>query len=117
MIVLLLPQPQCFDQLIGALHLLGQEVQRRPSGAAMSLNEVTTAAYSRATADVSSAGALTGLMFVVIALTREQLRRAPPHALRSFATPTIVHFTTVLSLAALLSNPRLHNNKCRCPIT
>src|SRR5438874_6160159 len=54
-----------------------------------------------------SAGALTGLMFVVIALTREQLRRAPPHALRSFATPTIVHFTTVLSLAALLSMPRL----------
>jgi hypothetical protein len=55
----------------------------------------------------SSAGALTGLMFVVIVLTRDLQTPATPHARRSFATPTIVHFTTALSLAAVLSMPRL----------
>ena len=55
----------------------------------------------------SAAGALTGLMFVVIALTRDLQRSSTPHARRSFATPTIVHFTTALSLAAVLSMPRL----------
>ncbi|MGZ4143103.1 MAG: hypothetical protein ACXVQY_11385 [Actinomycetota bacterium] len=54
----------------------------------------------------SSAGALTGLMFVVIALTRE-LQSATSHGRRAFATPTIVHFTTVLSLAGVLSMPGL----------
>jgi hypothetical protein len=55
----------------------------------------------------SSAGALTGLMFVVIVLTRDLQTPATPHARRSFATPTIVHFTTALSLAAVLSMPGL----------
>jgi hypothetical protein len=55
----------------------------------------------------TAAGALTGLMFVVIALRREALATAPRHGLRSFATPTIVHFTTVLGLAALLAMPGL----------
>jgi hypothetical protein len=55
----------------------------------------------------SSAGALTGLMFVVIVLTRDIQTPATPHARRSFATPTIVHFTTALSLAAVLSMPGL----------
>jgi hypothetical protein len=55
----------------------------------------------------SSAGALTGLMFVVIALTRDIQSAGNPHARRSFATPTIVHFTAVLSLGAVLSMPRL----------
>lgn len=53
----------------------------------------------------SSAGALTGLMFVVIVLTRELNRPGTHHARRSFATPTIVHFTAVLSLAGVLSMP------------
>ena len=55
----------------------------------------------------TAAGALTGLMFVVIALRREQTSSASVHALRSFATPTIVHFTSVVVLPALLTMPRL----------
>src|SRR5438067_1010363 len=58
----------------------------------------------------SSAGALTGLMFVVIVLTRDfqtSGSSSTSHARRSFATPTIVHFTTVLSLAGVLSMPRI----------
>src|SRR5438876_4968654 len=58
----------------------------------------------------SSAGALTGLMFVVIVLTRDfqtSGSAGTSHARRSFATPTIVHFTTVLSLAGVFSMPGL----------
>jgi hypothetical protein len=55
----------------------------------------------------TAAGALTGLMFVVIALRREQTGSAPVHALRSFATPTIVHFTSVVVISATLTMPRL----------
>src|SRR6266699_1889858 len=60
----------------------------------------------------SSAGALTGLMFVVIVLTRDMQSTSSgsqptSHARRSFATPTIVHFTTVLTLAGVLSMPGL----------
>src|SRR5207245_9484130 len=54
----------------------------------------------------SSAAALTGLMFVVIALTGEVL--ATPAAIgtiRAFSTPTVVHFGAVLLLAALLTTP------------
>ena len=54
----------------------------------------------------SSAAALTGLMFVVIALSTEARTTAGPEALRAFATPTIVHFGAVLLLAALLTTPR-----------
>ena|SRR5438477_6465557 len=53
----------------------------------------------------SSAAALTGLQFVVIALSAEQkvLNSTGPEA---FATPTIVHFCSVLIIAAILSVPR-----------
>jgi len=53
----------------------------------------------------SSAGALIGLQFVVMTLIAE---RAPPRAAEAgpaFATPTIVHFGTVLLLAAILCAP------------
>ncbi|MFY9586795.1 MAG: hypothetical protein WAT66_04995 [Actinomycetota bacterium] len=53
----------------------------------------------------SSAGALTGLQFVVIALRQETLNESARHAIRAFGSPTIVHFTTVLALAAILSIP------------
>jgi hypothetical protein len=53
----------------------------------------------------SSAGGLTGLTFVVIALAADA-RRVNPTGLRSFVTPTIVHFGTVLALAAFLCVPR-----------
>jgi len=53
----------------------------------------------------SSAGGLTGLTFVVIALIRETMRGVRPTGVRAFLTPTIVHFGGVLALAAFLSMP------------
>ena len=54
----------------------------------------------------SSAAALTGLMFVVIALTGE-VTSSPGmiETIRAFSTPTVVHFGAVLLLAALLTTP------------
>jgi hypothetical protein len=57
----------------------------------------------------SSAAALTGLMFVVVALSAERRRLSEgggTSALDSFATPTIVHFCYALLVAALVSTPR-----------
>jgi hypothetical protein len=56
----------------------------------------------------SSAGGLTGLTFVVIALVRDTMRGAPASGLGAFVTPTIVHFCGVLALAAFLSVPHQH---------
>src|SRR5438132_5078348 len=55
----------------------------------------------------SSAAALTGLMFVVIALSGETgLATLDAIAtIRAFSTPTLVHFGAVLLLAALLTTP------------
>src|ERR1700724_2764581 len=52
----------------------------------------------------SSAGGLTGITFVVIALIRDG-QRVRMTGLRAFLTPTIVHFGGVLTLAAYLSMP------------
>ena len=52
----------------------------------------------------SSAGGLTGLTFVVIALIRDA-GSVRPMGLRAFVTPTILHFCAVLALAAFLSMP------------
>src|SRR5437016_12895801 len=52
----------------------------------------------------SSAGGLTGLTFVVIALIRDATR-VQPTGLHAFVTPTIVHFGAALALAAYLSMP------------
>src|ERR1700730_539985 len=52
----------------------------------------------------SSAGGLTGITFVVIALIRD-VQRVRLTGLRAFMTPTIVHFGGVLTLAAYLSMP------------
>jgi hypothetical protein len=54
----------------------------------------------------SAAGGLTGLTFVVIALAADAYRRVSTDGLHAFLTPTIVHFGTVLALAAYLSVPR-----------
>jgi len=54
----------------------------------------------------SSAGALIGLQFVVIALVSSIRPRALSTGARAFATPTIVFFSTVLLTAGLLSIPR-----------
>lgn len=56
----------------------------------------------------SSAGALIGLMFVVVTLMAgTALRRRPGirWGLATFTTPTIVHFSVALFVAALLSAP------------
>jgi len=54
----------------------------------------------------SSAGALIGLQFVVMALIAGMPRTpGTAQAGHAFATPTVVHFATVLLLSALLSAP------------
>jgi hypothetical protein len=52
----------------------------------------------------SSAGGLTGLTFVVIALIADQHAVRLP-GLRAFITPTVVHFCSVLAIAAVLNVP------------
>jgi hypothetical protein len=53
----------------------------------------------------SSAAALTGLQFVVMALASETLLRASTREIDAFSTPTIVHFGAVLLISAILSAP------------
>ena len=53
----------------------------------------------------SSAGALTGLQFVVIALITDLRQRPSPETLDAFGTPTIVHFCVALLISATLSAP------------
>ncbi len=54
----------------------------------------------------SSSAALTGLMFVVIALRSESRTEGGAEAVRAFGTPTVVHFCAVLLLAAILTAPK-----------
>ena len=54
----------------------------------------------------SSAGALIGLQFVVLSLLTDMPTvRLNPDAGKTFATPTVIHFGTVLGLSAMLSAP------------
>jgi hypothetical protein len=53
----------------------------------------------------SSAAALTGLQFVVIALVAETRRRGSVNEFDAFATPTIVHFGAVLVISGILLAP------------
>ena len=53
----------------------------------------------------SSAAALTGLQFVVIALVADSERRSSIHEVNAFGTPTVVHFCAVLLVSAILSAP------------
>ena len=54
----------------------------------------------------SSAAALTGLMFVVIALVTENRKgQAAPGDISAFGTPNVVHFSIVLVISAILSAP------------
>jgi hypothetical protein len=53
----------------------------------------------------SSAGALTGLQFVVISLVAERRKISNTADIAAFGTPIIVHFCVVLFLAAILSAP------------
>jgi hypothetical protein len=53
----------------------------------------------------SSAAALTGLQFVVMALISDSSARRGHHEIATFGTPTIVHFCAVLLLSGILSAP------------
>jgi hypothetical protein len=53
----------------------------------------------------SSGGALIGLQFVVITLLADRQHRATAGGLNAFATPTVVHLTGALVVAATTSAP------------
>jgi hypothetical protein len=53
----------------------------------------------------SSAGALTGLQFVVMALVADSPTRTDTTTIDTFGTPTVVHFCAVLLVSAILSAP------------
>jgi hypothetical protein len=53
----------------------------------------------------SSAGALTGLQFVVIALVAEARTASSMLEIRAFGTPTIMHFSAALLISAIESAP------------
>jgi Flp pilus assembly protein TadB len=53
----------------------------------------------------SSAGGLIGLQFVVLTLIAQKPPRRAAEGSAAFATPTVVHFATVLLLAAALRAP------------
>jgi hypothetical protein len=53
----------------------------------------------------SSAGALTGLLFVVISLTAGRRTQATSWGVAAYTTPTVVHFSMTLAVAAVLSAP------------
>src|SRR5205085_844608 len=53
----------------------------------------------------SSAAALTGLQFVVIALVAEMRQPSKSETIDAFCTPTIVHFCVAPLLSAILSAP------------
>jgi hypothetical protein len=57
----------------------------------------------------SSAAALTGLQFVVIALGSESRNLGSEREINAFATPTIVHFCAVLLISSILSAPWHHH--------
>jgi len=53
----------------------------------------------------SSAAALTGLQFVVVALINDTPMHPTEETISAFSTPTIVHFVMALLIAAVLSAP------------
>lgn len=53
----------------------------------------------------SGAAALIGLQFVVLTLVADKPHLSVPEAGAAFSTPTIVHFSTVLLIAAVLRVP------------
>jgi hypothetical protein len=53
----------------------------------------------------SSAGALTGLQFVVMAIVADQPGRGGHKEIAAFGTPTVVHFMAVLLIGAIISAP------------
>lgn len=64
----------------------------------------------------SSGAALTGLQFVVIALTTELRKQRTTAQFDAFATPTIVHFSAALLISAILSAPWHELSSAAIPI-
>jgi hypothetical protein len=54
-----------------------------------------------------SAAGLTGLMFVVVSLGPRVIGTREAHGVRAFVTPTVVFFTTVLVIAAIMTIPAM----------
>jgi hypothetical protein len=54
----------------------------------------------------SSGGALTGLLFVVVALTADRVRAGTSQGLSAFTSPSIFHFCNVLFISAMIAMPR-----------
>lgn len=54
----------------------------------------------------SSGGALTGLLFVVVALAADRVRAGAAQGLGAFTSPSIFHFCTVLFISATIAMPR-----------
>ena len=53
----------------------------------------------------SSGGALVGLQFVVLALVADRTGKTSRDTINAFGTPTVVHFSGALIIAALMSVP------------
>ncbi len=53
----------------------------------------------------SSAAALTGLVFIVVTLIRDQSRRGSEAGMATFTTPTVVHFGSALFTSAVMAAP------------
>ena len=53
----------------------------------------------------SSAAALTGLQFVVMALVADSDRPGGPQEIAAFGTPTVVHFCSALLISAIFTAP------------
>ena len=53
----------------------------------------------------SSAGALTGLQFVVMAIVADQPGRGGHNEIAAFGTPNVVHFMAVLFIGSIISAP------------
>ena len=53
----------------------------------------------------TAGAALTGLMFVVIALAADRVERAPADGVGAFNTPTVTHFSVALLLAGIMTIP------------
>lgn len=53
----------------------------------------------------SSAGALTGLQFVVMTLIAQARRGSSIREIHAFGTPTVIHFCTALLISALMTAP------------
>jgi hypothetical protein len=53
----------------------------------------------------SSGAALIGIQFLVVTLVANMRRRPPAESVNAFASPTVVHFTVALLIAAIMSAP------------